>query len=387
MVEKNKFFYPYSKPLVSSGDIQSVVKVLKSGYLTQGAKLLEFEKKLRRLFKAKYVIACNSGTAALHLVYMALKIDNKKSLLTTPITFAATANAARMCKAKVYFTDVDRDTGLMSLKSLENKLKTYKDIGVISVVHLNGRVMDMEKVSNLAKQYNCLVVEDACHAPGSSFKNKKNFEVITGSCKYSVASTFSFHAIKHITTGEGGCITTNNKKLAEKIKLLRNHGLTKKNNNKWENHMQELGWNYRINEISCALGISQISKLKKGIKKRRKLVKIYKKILTSYNYIQTPELPIFENSHVWHLFPLLIDFKKIKKERLDVMKKLELNGIGTQIHYTPVFLQPYYKNTKNINFPNAMKYYSDTLSMPLYPELTEDNIEYICRKLINILEK
>ena len=387
MLKYNNLVYPYSKPSINKNDVNAVFKVLKDGYLTQGTRLVSFEKKLKELFNSKYSLACNSGTASLHLIYMALKAGQKKNILTTPLTFVATANAARMCGAKVYFSDVDKETGLMDLKSVEKVLKSNKNIHIISVVHLAGRLLDMENVSYLAKKYDCYVVEDACHAPGSSFKNSKHNEIITGSCKYSIASSFSFHAIKHISTGEGGCVTTNNKVLYEKIKLLRSHGLSKRANNKWENYMTELGWNYRIDEISCALGISQISRLKEGIKKRRILVKAYKKFLKNINYIKTPKYPDYENSHVWHLFPVAIDFQKQKKSRVNIMKKLESFGIGTQIHYTPIFLQPYYKSAYKKQFSNALLYYNNTLSLPLYPDLNTKDVKFICDKLIEALKK
>ena len=387
MLKNKNLVYPYSKPTINKNDFSNVLKVLKDGYLTQGKKLIDFEEKLKELFKAKYTIACNSGTASLHLIYMALNAGPNKNVLTTPLTFVATANAARMCGAKVFFSDVHKDTGLMDLKSTEKILKSNNKIHIISIVHLAGRLVDMEEVSYLAKKYNCYVVEDACHAPGSSFKNRLNDEIFTGSCKYSIASSFSFHAIKHITTGEGGCVTTNNKILFEKIKLLRSHGLTKRKNNKWENFMLELGWNYRIDEISCALGISQISRLRSGINKRRHLVKVYQRLLKNIAYIKTPELPSYENSHVWHLFSISIDFKKLKKSRISVMRQLESFGIGTQIHYTPIFLQPYYKQKNSKKLPNALIFYNNTLSLPLYPDLNNQDIKLICDKLINVLEK
>ncbi len=387
MAKVKNLNYPYSKPNINKKDINNVMEVLEKGYLTQGENLIDFEKKLANCFNSKYVVACNSGTASLHLIYMALNAGPKKHILTTPLTFVATANAARMCGAKVYLSDVNPNTGLMDLKSAERILKANKNIHIISVVHLGGRLLDMEEVNYLAKKYNCYVIEDACHAPGSSFKNKYGKEIITGSCKYSIASSFSFHAIKHITTGEGGCVTTNNKSLAEKIKIYRSHGLTKKRNNKWENYMKELGWNYRIDEISCALGISQISRLKEGINKRRKIVKIYKKELKNCKYIKTPSWPNYENAHVWHLFSISVDFKKIKKKRINIMHKLEQFGIGTQIHYTPIFLQPYYIDLASNKFPNTLKYYDSTLSLPLYPDLKDRDIKLICKKLLNILDK
>ena len=219
---------------------------------------------------------------------MSLGANESKGVLTTPLTFLATANAAKMCNAPVYFADVDEKTGLMDLNSAEEQLKKNKKISFISLVHLGGRLGNLEEYSTLAKKYNCLIIEDACHAPGSSYVSQSGNNYLTGDCSYSIACSFSFHAIKHVSIGEGGCITTNNRRLFEKVKLIRNHGMYKKSNksnNKWEYKMSEIGWNYRLDEMSCALGISQLSKLKAGIIKRRKLAKIYHSLLENYDLL------------------------------------------------------------------------------------------------------
>tara|TARA_E500000178_G_scaffold241880_1_gene238353 strand:- start:6400 stop:7557 length:1158 start_codon:yes stop_codon:yes gene_type:complete len=382
---RNNLKYPYSKPYINSRDIASVNSVLKKGYLTQGDKLIKFENRLKNTFKSKYSIACNSGTAALHMIYLALNVGNKNAILTTPITFLATANAAKMCNATVHFADVDKHTGLMDLDEAEKKLKKFKNISFISLVHLGGRLPDLESFYSLAQKYNCLIIEDACHAPGSAFKSKSGKHFLTGSCKYSIASSFSFHAIKHVAMGEGGCITTNDKLLFKKIKLLRNHGMIKNTANKWEYKMKNIGWNYRLDEMSCALGISQLSKLKSSIIKRRSLVRCYEDHLKSYDYITCPTIPINANTHAWHLYSIAVDFKKLKKEKLEVMKYLEKRGIGTQVHYKPLILQEYYKKNSKENFKNAVEYYNKTLSLPLYYQLNYDDIEYICKHLIKAL--
>lgn len=383
-----KIKYPYSKPFIDENDIKAVNQVLEKAYLTQGKKLIDFESKLRKTFKSKYAIACNSGTAALHMIYMALGVNESKGILTTPLTFLATANAAKMCNAPVYFADVDEKTGLMDLDSAEEQLKKNKKISFISLVHLGGRLGNLEEYSTLAKKYNCLIIEDACHAPGSSYVSKSGNNYITGDCSYSIACSFSFHAIKHVSIGEGGCITTNSRRLFEKVKLIRNHGMYKKSNksnNKWEYKMSEIGWNYRLDEMSCALGISQLSKLRAGIIKRRKLAKIYHSVLENYDFINCPSFPKVNSSHSWHLYSISIDFKKIKKNKIEVMRKLEKFGIGTQIHYKPLTLQPYYRNKNLKALEKAMRYYKKTLSLPLYYELDEHDIKYICKYLIKVL--
>ena len=387
--------FPYSKPEITTDDINAVVDTLKSGYLTQGDKLIEFENSISKSFGCKNTIVCNSGTAALHLVYSELGLNSHNALLTSAITFLATANAARMCDAPVILADVDPATGLMTAETIEKALKKSKSkIAVITVVHLGGRVCDLKAISKVAKKYGCLIVEDACHAPGAYLNDKNTQKNKIGACKYSIACTFSFHAIKHITMGEGGCVTTNNTKLSEKLKLNRSQGIIRdlsKLENKpekksiWYYEMQNLGWNYRADEMSCALGLSQLKRLNINIKKRRKLAKIYDQKFKNNIYINTPKKPNNIENHAWHLYAIAVDFVKIGKTRGEVMSKLLEQGIGTQVHYIPLFLQPYYKKNFSKTYNGSMEYYNRTLSIPLYPNLSIENIEYIADKINKII--
>jgi len=380
--------YPYSKPEITKSDILQVTNVLRSGYLTQGKEIKIFESKISKKFKSQYTVVCNSGTAALHLVYSALNLGPNNGLLTTPLTFLATANAAKMCNAPVIFCDVDSLTGLMTAETIENSLiKSKIKIKVITVVHLGGSLCNMKKISKVAKKYNCLIVEDACHAPGAFYN--KNIPV--GSSKYSVASTFSFHAIKHVAMGEGGCITTNNLKLYKNILLKRNHGIERDRKNfkfmpeknaLWYYEMNDLGWNYRADEMTCALGCSQLTRLEKNINRRRSLVNYYYKYLKDEKLV---ELPIKNNFNVWHLFPIKINFEKLGKSRGEVMKELEDYGIGSQVHYIPLYMQPYYKEKNVKKYKGANEYYKNTLSIPLYVQLKKSDIFYISQNIKNIL--
>lgn len=384
---------PYSMPEITKLDIKRVTKVLKNGYLTQGKEIVSFELAITEKFNCKYSMVCNSGTAALHLVYSSLNIGPKNGLLTSPITFLATASAAKMCNASVVFSDVDPVTGLMTPETIEKAILTSKiNIKVITVVHLGGRVCDMKGISKVAKKYNCLVVEDACHAPGAFYNN---FYPV-GSCKYSIASTFSFHAIKHITMGEGGCVTTNNKFLAEKIIKARNHGIVRNKNkffskthkgDPWYYEMQSLGWNYRADEMSCALGLSQLKRLDRNIKKRNILVDFYFKYLSGISNLELPFKNKILNNNAWHLFSIKINFNKLQKSRGQVMKELANKGIGTQVHYIPLFMQPYYKQKNIKKYKGASEYYEETLSLPLHTKLTKKDINYISKNIKNILEK
>jgi len=387
--------YPYSKPNITKSDITEVNSVLKDGYLTQGKKLQKFEFQLKNVFKSKNAIVCNSGTAALHLLYNALGLGPEEGLLTSPITFLATANAARMCNAPVIFADTDSRTGLLTPETIENALINSKHkIKVITVVHLGGKVCDLEGIAKIAKKYNCYLVEDACHAPGPMYFNNGKKEIINNNCKHSIACTYSFHAIKHIAMGEGGCVTTNNDYIAKIIREKRSHGIKKlkkdmkflpEKNAKWYYEIHELGWNYRADELTCALGLSQLKRLEINIKKRKKLVEIYISLLKCNKYITLPLKSYNNYSNIWHLFSIGIDFKRLGKSRGRVMDELEKLGIGSQVHYIPLFLQPYYRNKKQMILPGAMKYYENTLSIPLYTELNKKDIIYISSKVNDVI--
>ena len=389
--------YPYSKPEVTKSDINEVKKVLLGGYLSQGEKIHKFEYELSRYFDSKNAIVCNSGTAALHLIYMALGIGPKAGLLTTPITFLATANAAKMCNASVYFADVDHISGLLTADTIEKSLKKYKNkIKVITLVHLGGKICDLESISKVAKKYNCLIVEDASHAAGAEYYDKGGVSSKVGSNKYSIATAFSFNAIKHVAMGEGGCVSTNNKIIADKIKNLRSHGMLRQKNKllykpkehaPWYYEMQELGWNYRADETSCALGLSQLKRLQRGIFKRRKIARYYFNELKDIDCIILPANIKSINQSVWHLYPLLIDFKKIGISRSHMMKQLLKYGIQTQVHYIPLFMQPYYRNRNFSLFKESIKYYDSTLSIPLYVQLNKKDIIYISSKIKSVINQ
>ena len=388
--------FPYTKHNISNSDITKVINVLKTGYLTQGPIQDKFEEELEKTFTSSNVILVNSGTAALHLIYEALGLGAEAALLTSPITFLATANAARMCNAPVIFADVDSKTGLMTPENIEKAIiNADQKIKVITVVHLGGKVCDMEAIAKVAHKYDCFVVEDACHAPGASYVDSMNNKSRVGSCEYSIATTYSFHAIKHIAMGEGGCVSTNDISIAKKIRLKRNHGIIRHKeeftnipeiNAPWYYEMKELGWNYRPNEISCALGLNQLKRLFKGIEERKNIIKFYIKEFENIDNIMLPCNISNIDSSVWHLFPVSINFKDINISRGSFMKSLLNLGIGTQVHYIPLFYQPYYK-INPANFPGAIEYYNSTLSLPLYIGLKKKDIKFISNTIINIIHR
>jgi len=253
----------------------------------------------------------------------------------------------------------------------------------------------MEGIAEVAKKYGCMIVEDACHAPGGEYINSKNKHYVVGSCKYSVASTFSFHAIKHISMGEGGCVTTNDKIIANKIRRKRNHSMIKEKNKfsfrfederPWYYEMQELGWNYRLDEMSSALGISQLKRLYSGIEKRKKLAATYFNELKSLKELILPAEQSTVDNSVWHLYSVLVDFNKIGMSRGDFMNKLYDFGIGTQVHYIPLFYQPFFKEDPK-NYPGAVSYYNSTISLPMYVSLNNKDINFISNCIKNIINE
>lgn len=370
----NKFI-PYGRQFIDDNDIKAVVEVLKSDFITQGRKVPEFEEKLASYCGAKYTVVFNSGTSALHGAYFALGLSKGDEFITTPITFIATANAGLYLGAKPVFIDIEPDTGNIDVNKIEEKITEKTKL--ISLVHYAGHPVDLEKVKQIADKHGLKVVEDACHALGAKYKGEK-----IGSCKYSDATIFSFHPVKHITTGEGGAVLTNDKEVYEKLLMFRNHGITKDKNkflNKphgdWYYEMQFLGYNYRMTDIQAALGISQLKKLDKFVEKRREIAKIYNKAFKDNLYFDIPVEKEYA-FHTYHLYPIRLKDKSKKKELFD---KLRQNGIGVQVHYIPIYLQPYYQKLgyKKEICPIAEDFYEREISLPIYPKMDNSEIELV----------
>ena len=395
---KNKRFLPYSRQYITNKDIKKVVSVLKSDFITQGPEIVNFEKRFAQYVKARYAVACATGTAALHISCLALGITNKSKVLTPAVTFVASANCAEFIGAKVDFVDIDKKTHCISVENLEKKLKKKK-IDLVVTVHLAGQSSEMDKIYKLKKKYKFHLIEDSCHALGGKYKKFK-----VGSCKFSDISTFSFHPVKPITTGEGGMITTNSKKIYDNLLLYRTHGIHKnpkkfKNNtfafdkknvpNRWYYEMSDLGYNYRITDIQASLGNSQLERIDEITKKRNQVANYYKQHLKN---IADIDLPIYSNKiyHAYHLFTILIDFKKLKISKNLFMKKLADHGIGSQVLYIPIFLHPYYKkkyNYKVNDFPNAMSYYDKAVSIPIFYDLKKSELKFISDTIKSILRR
>ena len=386
-------FIPYGRQNITEEDIDAVVNVLKSDYLTQGPKVPEFEDTIKEHCNVEYALAMNSATSALHVACLALDVGQGDIVWTTPITFVASANCALYCGATVDFVDIDPRTYNLSIQSLEHKLEAAKEQGklpkVVIPVHLCGQPCDMEAIQALSRKYGFSVIEDASHAIGGSYQNKP-----IGNCQYSDITIFSFHPVKIITTAEGGVATTNNDELSQKMDLLRSHGITRDTDlmthepeGPWYYQQIDLGFNYRMTEMQAALGVSQIQRLQSITESRHKIAQRYNEQLASLPVIVP--FQIQESYSGLHLYVIRLKLDEITPTHLEVFKSLRAANIGVNLHYIPVHLQPYYQKNFSFqtgDFPQAEQYYREAISLPLYPDLTEEQQDYIVETLEGILQ-
>ena len=375
----------YGRHHITTEDIEAVKEALLSDFLTQGPKAQEFEKAFADYIGVDYAISVTNGTAALDLCVKALNTAPGDKFITTPITFVASANCVKMNDGEVVFSDIDRNSYLLDLNKLEDLLKkelpgTYK---AVIPVDFAGYAINLEELRLLADKYQFSIIEDAAHSPGGGFKDSAGKWQNCGNGNFADLAIFSFHPVKHIATGEGGMITTNNKDLYDKIIRLRSHGITKDPNYLHENHggwyyeMQELSHNYRLTDFQAALGTSQLKRANEGILRRRQIAKKYNKAFGDFTDIKTPY--VSENiNHAFHLYVVEVS------DRKDFYDYLIENGIFAQIHYIPVHLQPYYRQFgwKKGDFPNAEDYYDHCISLPMYPSLSEEEQDYVIEKVI-----
>jgi UDP-4-amino-4,6-dideoxy-N-acetyl-beta-L-altrosamine transaminase len=374
---------PYGKQNITEKDIKAVVEVLKSDYITQGPKISEFEKAFAEYVDSKFAVAVSSGTAALHLCAIALNVSKGVKVITSPITFAASANCIRYCGGEVVFGDIDPETYLLDIKSVRNLLESAPKGTYSGIIPVNfaGRAIKHEEFRELADDFNLWIIEDSCHAPGGYSIDSTGGKSKCGSGKFAELSIFSFHPVKHIACGEGGMITTNDKDLYTRLLKLRSHGIEKNNDlfqnsiedatggfpsdkyPNWYMEMQDLGYNYRISDIQAALGISQLGGAKQGLALRREIAKRYfeafeneKKIIRQSGWIE---------GHAYHLYVIEVE------NRLGLYNHLLKNLIFCQVHYVPCHLMPYYRQRgwKKGDRPHSEKYYKQCLSLPIYPTL------------------
>ena len=371
-------FIPYGKQSIEQDDIDSVIEVLKSDFLTMGPKAKEFEDSLIKYCGAKYCIAVSNGTAALHLASLIL-LEKGDKVLTTPNSFLATSNSILYAGAEPLFVDI-REDGNIDLELCEKELKKDPSIKALYVVAFSGHMVDQEKLNYLKETYNIKILEDCAHALGAESNGIK-----AGSCKNSDCSVFSFHPVKHLTTAEGGAVTTNDKEIYEKLLRLRSHGTVKTPDMKpWEYQMTDLGFNYRITDVQCALGLSQLKKLDKFIERRIEIAKNYDKA-----FHDSPIKPLytFDGESSYHLYVVKMDFSKLDITKEELFNKLKEKNIGVQLHYIPINKQPYYKHLGygGENTPVMDNYYNECFSLPIYPKLTDDEQIYVIENLFKII--
>ncbi|EGN5691916.1 UDP-4-amino-4,6-dideoxy-N-acetyl-beta-L-altrosamine transaminase [Campylobacter coli] len=366
----------YSHQNIDQSDIDALTKALKDEILTGGKKVDEFEEALCEYVGVKHACVLNSATSALHLAYTALDIK-EKIVLTTPLTFAATANAALIAGAKVEFIDIKNDGNIDEKKLEARLLKDSKNIGAISVVDFGGNSVEIDEISSLAKKYNIPLIDDASHALGSGYKGKK-----VGSM--ADLSIFSFHPVKPITTFEGGAVVSNNKELISKIKLLRSHGIIKKR--LWDSDMIELGYNYRLSDVACALGINQLKKLDHNLEKREEIASFYDKEFEKNPYFSTIKIKDYKKSSR-HLYPILL-FPEFYCQKEELFESLLHTGIGVQVHYKPTYEFSFYKKLLGeIRLQNADNFYKAELSIPCHQEMNLKDAKFVKDTLFSILEK
>ena len=382
---------PYGRQDIIQSDIDSVVEVLKSDFLTQGTQLPLFEKTVSVYCGVNYGVAANSATSALHIACLALGLKKGDLVWTSPNSFVASANCGLYCGANVDFVDIDPKTYNMSVEELEIKLITAKKENklpkVIIPVHFAGQSCDMKKIHSLSQEYGFKIIEDASHAIGGKYLEKS-----IGGCQFSDITVFSFHPVKINTTAEGGLATTNSKKLAEKMRIFRSHGITRNNelmsknaDGGWYYEQIDLGFNYRMNEIQAALGVSQMERLDNFILIRQNIQKRYDSLLSGLSIIKPFQHK--DSSSAMHLYPILIDLESISKSRKQVFDELKGMGIGVNIHYIPIHKQPYFSMLGfNVgDYPNAEAYYERTISIPLFHSMSKQQQDEVYNALKTVL--
>ncbi|MEH7191132.1 UDP-4-amino-4,6-dideoxy-N-acetyl-beta-L-altrosamine transaminase [Bacillus toyonensis] len=376
-------YLPYGQQQIDEYDIQAVVDVLKGDFLTTGPMVQQFEGAIAKYAGAKYAVSFSNGTAALHAACYAAGITEGDEVITTPMTFVASANCILYQGGKPIFADIDNETYNISPKSIEEKI-TNKTKAIIPV-HFTGQPVELNAIQKIAKENNLIIIEDAAHALGATYKNKKIGSI-------GDMTMFSFHPVKHITTGEGGVITTNNPLFYEKLIQFRTHGIERnpqkllENHGSWYYEMQFLGYNYRLTDIQAALGLSQLSKLDSFIKIRKKYVDIYNKEFSSLSEIIIPkQLP--QTSSSWHLYIIRLNTKLLKCNRKEVYEALQRENIGVNVHYIPVHLQPFYQKLgfeKGI-CPQAENVYEEIITLPLFPKMTEADVWDVIQAVRKVL--
>ncbi len=379
---------PYGRQTIDEDDIAAVAQALRGDFLTTGPTVEAFEDAFADQVGAQHAVACSNGTAALHLAMLALEVQPGEAVIAPSITFLATANCARFVGAEVVFADVDPQTGLMTPNTLAEAMTRLdgRRLRAVLPVHLRGDTAELPALEAMAKSANAVLVEDAPHALGSSLKFGNTVQRV-GDCAHSAMATFSFHPVKTIATGEGGMVTTNDARLAERLRRLRSHGMIRpQDGDPWWYEMPEIGFNYRLPDILCALGISQLAKLDAFAARRRALAARYEAALKPLAPLVVQASRPDWSDPVLHLMVALIDFQAAGRTRREVVEALRARGVGTQVHYIPVHTQPYYRERYGErDLPGANAWYERCLSLPLYPGMADDDVDRVVAALADVL--
>ena len=368
--------FPYGKQTIDDQDIDAVVSALKSNYLTTGPLVEKFEKEICDYVGSRYCVVVNNGTAALHMIMLAAGIGSGDIVIVPSVTFAATANAAIYCGAEVVLADIDPSTGSMTVKCLEQAIEQNKNqrLKAVVLVHYAGNVIELRQIRKLCEFHGLMLICDSCHALGSRFEGG-----VIGDSHEEFANSFSFHPVKTITTCEGGAITTNNKNTYEVLRSLRSHSIENRGVEKpWSYEINKIGYNYRLPDVQCALGISQLKRIESFIEAREAIANRYSEILEPLDGVVTPIKWSQNCRPSYHLYPVLIDFSKCKVTKSELFVHAKSQGIGLQVHYIPLSAQPYYKRFDHVNdCSGALAFYEQVVSLPIFPELGLENIEKI----------
>jgi UDP-4-amino-4,6-dideoxy-N-acetyl-beta-L-altrosamine transaminase len=385
-------FLPYGRQSIDDDDVAAVAAALRGDYLTTGPKVEEYEQAFARATGAVHAVACNSGTAALHLAVLAANLGPGDTAVVPATTFLATANVVRMTGAEVVFADVDPDTGLMTAETFSAACASGRRIKAALPVHLNGQVCDTAALAEVARTNAAVLIEDACHSLG--------VENI-GATPHSTMACFSTHPVKAIATAEGGVVTTDDAQLATRMRSLRSHGMVRDpalfseralafddaEVNPWYYEMPEIGWNYRLPDVLCALGLSQLPKLARFHRRRAEIARLYDQLLAPLFPVLRP-VAHGSHPHGWHIYAVLVDFGALGTTRAKFMTALRTEGIGTQVHYIPVHLQPYYRERYGaLRLPGAESYYARCLSIPLYPAMSDTDVHRVAEALYGLIRR
>lgn len=401
-------FIPYGRQAIDEDDVAAVMGVLRGDWLTQGPAVEGFEAALAARLGAGHAVAVSSGTAALHLIYLALGIGPGDAVIVPAITFAATANAVLYTGATPVFADIEHDSYGLDPISAAAAIETARQAGLtpkaLAVVHYAGRPANLMALSELALQHGLALVEDACHALGAEYRLSEKDDFVPVGSGGRIAA-WSFHPVKHVATGEGGAVTTDDAALAERVRRLRSHGITKEPTtftrsdwaydqvtgelNPWYHEMQDLGYNYRMPDVLAALGASQLGKLDRFVARRREIALRYDEALAAVSHLTLPPGDDALARHSYHLYPIGIDFPALGKGRAAVMNQLRALGIGTQVHYLPVFEHPYYQARPDrwlaVPCPQAARWYQEQLSLPMFPALSDAEVAWVAAGLMQVL--